>query len=187
MNRRGIVIPAVLVLFVSPASAAHWSVDYAKSRVGFAVQWSGEPFQAEFKRWNADIEFDPNDLPHSRVSVTIDLASEASDEPDFDSGLKGAQGFETSRFPTAHFDTKTFSPKSPNRYVARGALAIHGVSRDISLPFSLTIAGRIAHVTGTAHLMRTDFGIGQGEWAAPTPVSYDVSVTIDVTAIRQRS
>ena len=44
------------------------------------MQWSGEPFDATFKSWKANIDFDPNDLAHSSADVTIDLASETSDD-----------------------------------------------------------------------------------------------------------
>jgi len=171
-----------LLLTTCPAHATRWNVDYAKSRLGFTVQWSNEPFSATFKRWNADIDFDPADLAHAHASVTVDLASETSDESDFDSGLKGAQGFQTSQFPTAHFVTTSFARKSPNTYEARGTLNIRGITRDITLPFVLAIDGRTAHVTGTAHVQRTDFGLGQGEWAAPDPVAHDVAITVDLFA-----
>ena len=184
MKHGGFCSLILLALIASPAGAAHWTVNYARSRLGFTAQWSGEPLSGEFKRWNADIDFDPNDLVHARVSVTIDLASEASDEPDFDGGLKGAEGFETSRFPTARFVANAFTAKSTNNYLAAGTLTIRGVSRNVALPFSLTISGGTAHATGTAHVLRTDFGVGQGEWAAPTPVSHDVTVTIDLTAAK---
>ena len=173
-----------VALSASPASAAHWNVDYAKSRLGFAVAWSGERFSAQFQRWNADIDFDPGDLAHARVAVTVNLASEASDEPDFDSGLQGAEGFEISRFPTARFVTKNIVSKSVNSYIADGTLTLRGTSRDITLPFALTLSGNTAHMTGSAHVLRTDFGVGQGEWAAPTPVSRDVTVNIDLTATK---
>lgn len=177
--------PVMLALAAaSPALAAHWNVDYAKSRLGFTVLWSGEPFSAQFRHWSADIDFDPKDVAHARVAVNVDLASEASDEPDFDSGLKGAQGFETSRFPVARFVVKSVMPKSGNSYIANATLGIRGVSRAVTLPFSLTISGSTAHMRGTAHMIRTDFGLGQGEWAAPTPVSHDVTVTVDLTATK---
>jgi polyisoprenoid-binding protein YceI len=175
-------LPFVFALAALPAGAAHWNVNYAKSRLGFTVQWSGEPFSAQFKRWNADIDFDPADLAHSHIAVTVDLASEASDESDFDNGLKGAQGFETSQFPTARFVVKSITTKSGGSYIATGTLSIRGISRDVTLPFSLAIAGSTAHMTGTTHVVRTDFGVGQGEWAAPTPVSHDVTVSVDLTA-----
>jgi polyisoprenoid-binding protein YceI len=171
-----------VILAAWPARAAHWNVDYAKSRLGFTVQWSNEPFSAMFKRWNADIDFDPNDLAHAHASVTVDLTSESSDEPDFDSGLKGAQGFQTSQFPAARFVTTKFVLKSATSYEAQGTLTIRGIARDVTLPFTLAIEGRTAHMTGTAHVLRTDFGLGQGEWAAPSPVAHDVSITIDLFA-----
>ena len=173
---------AAAFLAIHPALAAHWTVDYSKSRLGFTVQWSNEPFSAEFKRWNADIDFDPGDLAHAHVAVMIDLASETSDETDFDSGLKGAQGFATSQFPPARFVTGNFVRKGANAYVAQGTLTLHGISRAITLPFSLSLAGRTAHMSGTAHVLRTDFALGQGEWAAPDPVSRGVAITVDLTA-----
>jgi polyisoprenoid-binding protein YceI len=182
MTSRATAAILALLLAAHPASAAHWNVDYAKSRLGFTVQWSNEPFSAQFKRWNADIDFNPGDLAHARASVSVDLASESSDEPDFDSGLKGAQGFQTSQFSTAHFVTTSFVHKSADAYEARGTLNIRGITRDITLPFTLAIDGRTAHMTGTAHVLRTDFGVGQGEWAAPDPVAHDVAITIDLFA-----
>src|SRR5439155_1316523 len=98
--------------------------------------------------------------------------------------LKGAEGFETSRFPTARFLTKTFTRKSENTYATEGTLTIRGISREIALPFTLVLSGHTAHMTGSAHVLRTDFGVGQGDWATPTPVSHDVTVTIDLTATR---
>jgi len=175
-----IVVPALLAAV--PARAAHWTVDYAKSRLGFTVQWSNEPFSASFARWNADVDFDPADPVHGKAVVTIDLASETSDEPDFDSELKGAQGFETSKFPVARFASKRFVRKSGNNYLAEGVLSLHGISRDIELPFTLAISGRSAHVTGSAHVLRTDFGLGNDTWSAPSLVSHDVSINVDLTA-----
>jgi polyisoprenoid-binding protein YceI len=181
--RRGLALAFLSALLApAPALAAHWNVDYAKSRLGFTVAWSNEPFSAAFKSWKAEINFDPADLNHASTVVTVELDSETSDEADFDDGLKGAQGFQTSQFPLARFATKGFVHQSGNNYVATGTLSLRGVSREITLPFALTIAGHTAHMIGTAHVMRTDFGVGQGTWAAPSPVSHDVTVTIDLRA-----
>jgi polyisoprenoid-binding protein YceI len=180
MKSAHFAVAMALLFAASPAAASHWTVDYTKSHLGFAVTWDREPFSAEFKHWNVDIDFDPGDLVHAHASVDIDLGSESSDEPDFDSGLKGAEGFEISRFPTARFVTRTFSRRGGDTYVADGTLTIRGISRDISLPFKLALSGRTAHMTGTAHVLRSDFGVGQGTAAAP--VSRDVTVSIDLTA-----
>jgi polyisoprenoid-binding protein YceI len=175
-------IAAAALAFASPAMAAHWNVDAAKSKLGFTVQWSGEPFSAHFDSWKASIDFDPANLATSHADVTIAIGSEASDETDFDTGLKGAQGFAAAQFPSAHFVTSKFTHKSGNDYVADGTLTLKGLTKPVSLPFTLTITGKQAHMVGVAHVMRTDFGIGQGQWAAPTPVSHDVAVNIDIVA-----
>ncbi|MGD0193202.1 MAG: YceI family protein [Rhizomicrobium sp.] len=179
-----VLIFALATLVSAPAHAAHWTVDYAKSRLGFTVNWSNEPFSAGFKSWKADIDFDPAALSQARAAVVIDLASEASDEPDFDDGLKGAQGFQTSQFPQARFVTRSFVHKQGNDYVATGDLTIKGITRAVTLPFVLTFTGNSVHMTGTAHVIRTDFNVGLGTWSAPSPVSHDVTVTIDLVATR---
>jgi polyisoprenoid-binding protein YceI len=177
---------AALCLALSPAQASSWNVDHGKSRLGFSVQWSGEAFNATFKSWKADIAFDPSDLAHCKASVTIDLASEASDSSDNDDGLKGPQGFATGQFPTARFDTTGFSPKGGNAYVATGRLTLHGVTKTITLPFDLTITGDSAHMTGKAVVSRLDFGLGGGEWASEKVIAHAVTITVDLTATKVR-
>ena len=175
---------AVLLLFASPAAAATWTVDHGKSRLGFAVQWSGETFAATFKSWQANIAFDPADLAHARAVVTIDLSSETSDSVDNDDGLKGPEGFSIGQFPSAKFETSGFTSKGGKAYVATGRLTLHGATRPVTLPFTLTINGGTAHMTGKAVVLRTDFGLGQGEWSGPTPVAHEVTITVDLTATK---
>jgi polyisoprenoid-binding protein YceI len=182
--RRFIATLLFAAFFAIPANAAGWNVDYAKSRLGFTVQWSNEPFSAVFKSWKAEIDFDPTDLAHARASVTIDMASEASDEDEFDSGMRGVFGFEVSKFPTAQFLATNFTHKTGNDYVATGTLTIRGVTKPVTLPFTLTTTGKTARATGTAQIMRLDFDVGEGEWAGDKPVSHAVTVTVDLTATR---
>jgi polyisoprenoid-binding protein YceI len=181
--RSAIILAALLA--ASPAAAAHWNVDAAKSRLGFTVSWAGQPFTATFKSWKANIDFDPNDLPHSSADVPIDVASEASGDADTDEGVKGAQGFQTTQFATARFQTVSIVHKSGNDYVAQAKLTIRGVTKPVALPFTLAIAGNSAHMTGTAQVSRMDFGVGQGgDFSKPAPVAYQVTVKIDLTATK---
>jgi polyisoprenoid-binding protein YceI len=182
--RRVLFAALVFGLVAAPASAAHWTVDAAKSKLGFSVAWSGEPFNGSFKKWTADIEFDPADLAHSHVVAVIDMTSEASDDPDSDESLKGALGFAVDKFPTARFETTGFKSLPGGNYLAQGKLTIRGITRPLDLPFKLDIAGNRAHMTGKAVVIRTDFGVGQGEWASPEPVAHEVTVTVDLTATK---
>ena len=120
------------LLMATPALAAHWNVDYTRSKLGFSTQWSNEAFTAVFKSWKADIEFDPADLAHAHADVTINLSSEASGESEFDDGLKGAMGFQVSQFPAAHFVAGAFTHQSGDRYVATGKLSLRGITKEVT-------------------------------------------------------
>jgi len=182
--KRFVFLVAAFLLPSFPASAAHWMVDRAKSHLGFTVRWSGEPFVATFKSWSADIDFDPSDLAHSRVVATIDLASEASDTPDNDDGLKGPEGFSIAQFPTARFETTGFVHKNAEQYVATGKLSLHGITHPVTLPFALKIAGNSAHAAGRAQVLRSDFGLGHGEWASSNVIAQMVMIDLQLTATK---
>ncbi len=176
------ILTAIFLLAATPALAAHWNVDYAKSKLGFTVRWSNEPFTATFKSWKANIDFDPADPTRAHVSTTISIASEASDTSENDDGLKGSEGFAVSQFPEAKFEATGFTPQGPGKYVANGQLTIRNLTRPVSLPFTLSLNGNSAHIVGTAKVTRTDFGIGQGQWAAADPIAHEVSINIDLVA-----
>jgi len=176
---------AALCLFTAPtASATTWNVDHTKSRLGFTVQWSGEAFNATFKSWNAAIVFDPADLAHSKVVATVDLKSEDSGSDENDDGVKGAEGFATDKFPTAKFETTGFAANGGASYVANGRLTLHGITRPMTLPFTLTLNGNTAHMIAKAVVSRIDFGLGHGEWASESPIAHAVTITIDLTATK---
>jgi polyisoprenoid-binding protein YceI len=172
------------VLLSMPAAAEHWAVDASKSRLGFTVMWSGEPLNGVFKKWSAAIAFDPADLAHSNVVAVIDTASIATDYADGDDGIKGALGFAVDKFPTARFETIQIKPGPGGTYVAEARLTIRGITRPVTLPFKLEIQGGRAHVEGKATVMRSDFGVGQGEWADTRPVAHEITVTLDLTATK---
>ena len=67
--KRLILLAAAIALVSPAAQAAQWKVDAAKSTLGFVVTWDREPFRASFKRWTANIDFDPADLAHAKADV----------------------------------------------------------------------------------------------------------------------
>ena len=174
------------LLAASPALAApHWNVDAAKSKLGFVVQWNGQPYRGTFKSWKANIAFDPADLAHSAADVGIDVASETSGDAETDDGVKGPQGFQASQFAAARFATTSIAHKGGNDYVAQARLTLRGVTKPVTLPFTLTIDGNTAHMKGTATVSRMDFGIGQGgDFSKPAPVAYEVAVNVELTATK---
>ncbi|HJW42147.1 MAG TPA: YceI family protein [Rhizomicrobium sp.] len=183
--RRALAGLFALLLAATPATAAEWTVDHARSKLNFVVQWSGQPLVATFKSWTAKITFDPANPTAARAFVSIALDSEDSGSPDNDDGLKGAEGFSVTQFPSATFETTGFKATGGNGYVATGRLNLHGLTRPLTLPFTLTIVGNTAHLVGKAVVSRIDFGLGaSGEWAGETPVAHAVTINVDLTATK---
>ena len=184
--KRTILGLAALLAFAGAgrAEAATWAVDVAKSKLGFSGSQTGEAFKGRFKSWSAAIDFDPAKPEAAHVAVTIDMASATTDEPQKDAALPEADWFAVSQFAKATFEATGFAPKGGDAYEAKGKLTLRGVAKDLTLPFTLTISGDTAHAAGTVKLVRTDFGVGQGQWANDQMVGLDVGVDIDLVATR---
>jgi polyisoprenoid-binding protein YceI len=170
----------VLALAAPPA----WVVDHAASRLTFSSSVGGKGFTGTFRRWDAVIHFDPQDLAHSDVTATIDITSAFTGDNDRDSELPDQDWFWTSHFPSATFVAHSFQPAGPGRYVAPGVLTIRGVARPVTMPFALAVTGASARMTTNVNINRLVFGVGQGEWQATDQVPAQVTVGIDLTAHR---
>ena len=169
-------------LVVSAAEARPYAVDKAASRLGFSGSMMGAPFTGAFGRWDAVINFDPNNLRASRASVTVDMASASTGDDARDEALPSSDWFNVSRHPRATFVTRSITRTGPNRYAALGDLTIRGVKRTVTLPFTLTLSGGTARMNGRLALDRTQFGVGQGQFRTGASVATQVVVDVAVTA-----
>lgn len=167
-----------------PVTPSRWRVRAAESRLTFSTTQSGSPIRGRFREWSADIVFSPEALDRSRVRVTIDMASFATEDADSQGVLGGAEWFDVSGHATATFTADRFRSLGGDRYEARGTLRLKGVSSPATLRFTLTIDGDTARMTGTTTVNRTAFGVGTGEWAGTDDIPADVSVETTVVATR---
>ncbi|MBU3077795.1 YceI family protein [Sphingomonas quercus] len=165
-----------------PAAPVKWTVNRARSSLGFASHWSGGPIDGRFDRWDATISFHPDALAGSSVKVTIDMASAHTGVTDTESSLPEDDWFAVKAHPRATFTASDFRHLGGERYEARGTLDLRGVARPLVLPFTLAITGKTARMTGEVKIDRTSFGVGQGEWASTDDVPALVTVNVRITA-----
>lgn len=178
-------LPAALLLLATlPAQAAEWSVQNAKSHLGFSGTQTGVPFQGSFGKWTAAISFDPAHPETGHVTVVVDMASAQTGDTQRDTALPQPEWFDAQKFPQARFEATRFVAKGGNAYEAPGKLTIRDVSEDLVLPFTLTTTGDQAEARGHITLMRVGFGVGQGPWAAGDNVALEVGVDIDIVATK---
>ncbi|MBB6125150.1 cytochrome b561/polyisoprenoid-binding protein YceI [Sphingobium subterraneum] len=162
---------------------ARWTVA-SGGRLGFTASWNGTAIAGRFGSWKSDILFSPDALDASRITVTIDLASASTDDSQRDEMLQGGDFFDTAAHPQAVFTSSAIRSLGGDRYKADGSLQLHGVSKPVTLSFTLKIDGDTAKVTGSSRLDRTKFGVGTGEWAATDQIAAPVSVDFAFSAKR---
>lgn len=167
----------------APAGPAAWTVS-SGSTLGFATTWSGSAINGRFDNWHADVQFGPEALDKSKVTVTIDLASVKSGDEQRDASLPAAGWFDVANHPKAVFTANRFQKTGPDAYVAHGTLDLRGVRKPQDLAFRLKITGDTAKVSGAAALDRLAFGVGQGEGAATDSIPAKVAIRVDLTAKR---
>ncbi|WP_375465519.1 YceI family protein [uncultured Methylobacterium sp.] len=175
-------LAGALLVAASAARAADWIVDAGRSRIGFSGVQVGVPFQGRFRRFEAEIAFDPAAPESGHARILIDLTSAETGDVQRDEALPQAEWFDAKADKQARFEAARFVAKGGDAYEAVGSLTIRGVRRDATLPFRLTTEGGTAHAVGHLDLVRTNFGVGQGPWASGQWVALEVGVDVDLTA-----
>ncbi|MEE2691636.1 MAG: YceI family protein [Pseudomonadota bacterium] len=168
------------------ASAGAWAVDKGASKLLFTGAQTGNKFEGAFRSFAADIVFDPDNISAASIDVTVDTGSAATGDRQRDAALPGADWFKTKEFPTAKFSSRDIIATGENAYEARGTLTIRDITRDLTLPFTLRIDGERAHAEGAVTLVRTDYGVGQGEFSTGEWVGLEVGVSFVIEATKVR-
>ncbi len=168
-----------------------WTIDPAKSSLGFSVAQVGSIVSGRFPAWTASIVLDPGALAAARIDIRIAMPPVTTNNRDVDSLMKGPNFLDVQKFPEARFVSSSVVAKGGERYEAQGKLTIRDVTRDAVLPFTLAIAddpaqpGRLgATARGRLILKRLDFGVGQNEWAGTGQLANEVTVDLSVVAGR---
>jgi polyisoprenoid-binding protein YceI len=177
---------AAATSMVGIASAAdaspvkRYTLDQAKSSLEFQFVQAGAQNKGKFTRFPVTVDFSPDNLATSKLDVVVETASLDTGDKERDDALKGADLLSVAKFPQARF-TSTQITKTANGYDAVGKLTLHGVTRDIHVPFSFRTAdeqGKTAgYLLGKTTIKRLDFGVGQGDWKSTEWVGNDVSVS----------
>ena len=177
---------ALLVTAVSASAAPpKWVVDQTKSSLTWAVTVNGQPVTGKFQAFGALIAFDPADLANSSAKITMDMTAVKSGDATRDAMLLKPEWYDVLGFPQAVFQTTSFTSKGGNKFDAAAKLTLKGVVKDIVLPLTIDITGKVAVAKGEVVLRRVDYGVGKSkEFAGDAPVGLNVKVMVNVTAVR---
>ncbi len=169
-------------------SAKQYRIDTNHSSVGFSVSIMGglSKVTGKFTDFTITLMNDENDITKSSVSVVIKAASIDTGIKDRDNDLRTANFFDVEKYPEITFQSTRIETKG-KRLIAVGTFTMHGVSKEIALPFTITgidknpatkkmNIGYAARIT----LNRRDFGINWRHPAVPNFVGDNVEIEINL-------
>ncbi len=145
----------------APVDAA---TKYSFSAADSKLEWVGAKVTAShdgsFKDFKGSIDLVDGDPTKSRVSVTISTASLVTEPEKLIAHLKNADFFDVEKFPEATFtSTSITSGGAGGSHTVTGNLALHGVTKSVSFPATIQVAGDEVTVQASFGINRKDFGI----------------------------
>ncbi|HEX5708057.1 MAG TPA: YceI family protein [Pyrinomonadaceae bacterium] len=186
------VISAVLALLLvaasAPAATTKYDIDAAHSNIGFSIPVAGglSHVRGKFNEFSVTIVYDDRDVTKSSVEATIKTASIDTGIERRDAHLRNADFFDAEKFPEITFKS-TRIQKRGKGFIAHGTFTMHGVSKEVALPFTIngvtkdektgkTTLGATARVT----LNRRDYGIAYSNPANPNFLGDSVEVELNL-------
>ena len=142
-----------------------YEVDIAHSSISFKISHMVvSKVMGRFNDFSVAIKEDPNDITKSSVAVVIKTASIDTDNEKRDNHLRSADFFDAEKYHEITFQSSRIEKKG-DAYAAVGTLNMHGVSKEITIPFEIT--GKMkdpwgntrAGIEASTQLDRKDYGL----------------------------
>lgn len=172
----GACLGTALTASAQQAAAAQQQLLPAQSSIDFTIRQMGVPVQGHFKKFSAQVAFDPAKAEASSIVLTIDTGSATMGSRETDAELPKAEWFNVPKFPQATFRSSSVKAVDKTHLQVAGTLNIKGVPRDVVVPVTLAQSGSATTATGTLAIKRLGFQIGDGDWADTSMVADEVQV-----------
>jgi polyisoprenoid-binding protein YceI len=169
---------------VKPVVVPAYELVKDKSSLKFIATQNNAPVEGKFSAFDADILFDPDHLDLSHIRVEVDLNSLSLADSQTQATLLSADWLSVAEFPKAVFDSEKLDKiPSTNDYYAKGMLSLRGIKAPATINFIIEYSDDTKIVaSGSATIQRTEFGVGQKEWAKDDVIKKSVRVEFRVTA-----
>ncbi|MBL0160799.1 MAG: YceI family protein [Bryobacterales bacterium] len=184
---------AMMALTAAGLSAEEYKIDGSHSKAQFSVKHlMVSNVRGEFGKMSGTVVFDEKNPGTTKIDATLDATTINTGVAQRDEHLRGADFFDTAKFPTLTFKSKS-ARKTADGLAVTGDLTMHGVTKEVVL----NVEGPSAEVkdpwgnqrrgaTATAKIKRSDFGLNWNKAveAGGVMVGDDIAITIDVEATR---
>ncbi len=169
-------------LLAAVAIAAPLKTDPAHSTVKATFKQMGVPLEAPFKKFAANIDYNPQAPDTAKATVEIEVASLDVGDGEMNREVAKKEWFNAAQFPKATFSSTSIKAAGPGKLNVTGKLTIKGKSVDVSFPLTVKQEGNKQVFDGQLPIKRLAFNIGEGEWKDTSMVADDVLIKFHVTA-----
>ena len=192
---RIITLGVAAVLMGTTAQALDtYKVDPAHTSVNFSIEHMViNTVHGRFRQFEGSITVDPdNGNALKGASGTIQAKSIDTDIEKRDNHLRSPDFFDAEKFPTITFES-TEIKKDGSDQVLVGKFTMHGVTKDVSLPFKLKgpikgpMGNTVVGLEVNAKLNRKDYGLtwNKAIEAGGLMVGEDVTIQINAELVKQ--
>lgn len=177
MDMKRVFTPLAAVLLLAGSAFTFIAPDNWKIVDGYSITFSTDEASGIFKDFKGTIQFDEQNAAASKFDVTIDVASINTGNGLQNKHAKSDEWFDAAKYPQIHFLSQKVG-KTPAGYQVTGDLEMHGVKKQLSIPFTFkhTAAGGI--FTGNFNVNRTDFHVGKPGGEVSDQIKLEVSVPV---------
>jgi polyisoprenoid-binding protein YceI len=174
---------AALSLF--GAGLAHADVDLSKSTVIATTKQMNVPVDGKFRKFSAQLNFDPARPTAGSANVSIDTASYDLGADDYNKQAQGKEWFDSASWPAATFVSSAIAPAGGNQYRITGKLTIKGKSQTVVVPVVIASQGATQSFDGSLPIKRSQFDVGTGEWKDTSVVADEVVIKFHLVASKK--
>ncbi len=184
-----LLLLSVTIVAQDPATKNNsFPIDGGHSTVGFSVPILGglSKVRGKFTDFTITLNHDQKNITKSSVNVVIKTTSVDTGIEGRDRHLRTADFFDVEKFPEITFQSTRIEKKG-KQFIAHGPLTMHGVTKEIALPF--TVNGPVETpdktkqqfgYSSTIVLNRRDFGINYTNKQNAAFIGDNITVEIDL-------
>ncbi|CAN0618598.1 YceI family protein [Burkholderia multivorans] len=178
------MLAAFAAVSLAASSAALADVDLSKSKVSAISKQMNVPTEGVFKKFSAQVKFDPAKAAQGSAQVTIDVASYDLGDKMYNDQVAGKDWFDAKTYPQATFVSTAIAPAGGNKYSVTGKLTVKGKTETLTVPVTVTQSGATQAFDGVLPIKRSAFNVGTGEWKDTSIVADEVQIKFHIVAAK---
>ena len=152
---------APMTATAAPTSAVAYTFSEKSSKLEFVGAKVTRKHDGAFQRFSGTVNLVDNDPLKSSVTAQVDIASITTDTAKLTAHLQSPDLLDVGKFGKATFVSTSVAPSADKKasHTITGNLQLHGVTKSISFPATLSTSTDAVNVEAEFAINRKDFGI----------------------------